>query len=161
MLRLCLHSIANVLIWGKGNAKEVSIMASLTKVEGIGKKFQRQLQKAAISTTDALLKNGATRKGRNQIAKESGISVKLILEWVNHADLFRIKGVGEEYADLLEASGVDTVVELGKRIPENLLAKMAEVNSKGKKKLVRQLPGINQVKAWVKQAKKLKRLVTH
>jgi predicted flap endonuclease-1-like 5' DNA nuclease len=136
-------------------------MASLTKVEGIGKKFQKQLQKAGISTTDALLKSGATRKGRNQIAKESGISVKLILEWVNHADLFRIKGVGEEYADLLEASGVDTVVELGKRVPENLLAKMAEVNSKGKKELVRQLPGINQVKAWVKQAKKLKRVVTH
>jgi len=136
-------------------------MASLTKVEGIGKKFQKQLQKAGISTTDALLKNGATRKGRNQIAKESGISVKLILEWVNHSDLFRIKGVGEEYADLLEASGVDTVVELGKRVPENLLAKMAEVNSKGKKKLVRQLPGINQIKAWVKQAKKLKRVVTH
>jgi predicted flap endonuclease-1-like 5' DNA nuclease len=141
--------------------KEALTMASLTKVEGIGKKFQKELQKAGISTTDALLKNGATRKGRNQIAKDSGISAKLILEWVNHADLFRIKGVGEEYADLLEASGVDTVVELGKRVPENLHAKMAEVNSKGKRKLVRQLPGINQVKAWIKQAKRLKRVVTH
>ncbi|TFG75131.1 MAG: DUF4332 domain-containing protein [Thermodesulfobacteriales bacterium] len=136
-------------------------MASLTKVEGIGKRYQKQLQKAEIATTEALLKNGATRKGRNQIAKESGISVKLILEWVNHADLFRIKGVGAQYADLLEASGVDTVVELGKRVPENLYAKMVEVNSKQKKKLVRQLPAINQVKAWVKQAKKLKRVVSH
>ena len=136
-------------------------MASLTKVEGIGKKYQKQLQKIGISTMEALLKEGATRKGRNRIAKESGITVKLILEWVNHADLFRVKGVGEEYADLLEASGVDTVVELGKRVPENLHAKMVEVNSKGKKKLVRQLPGINQVKAWVKQAKKLKRVITH
>jgi predicted flap endonuclease-1-like 5' DNA nuclease len=141
--------------------KEALTMASLTKVEGIGKKFQKELQKAGISTTDALLKNGATRKGRNQIAKDSGISAKLILEWVNHADLFRIKGVGEEYADLLEASGVDTVVELGKRVPENLHAKMAEVNSKGKRKLVRQLPGINQVKAWIKQAKRLKRVISH
>jgi predicted flap endonuclease-1-like 5' DNA nuclease len=141
--------------------KEALTMASLTKVEGIGKKFQKELQKAGISTTDALLKNGATRKGRNQIAKDSGISAKLILEWVNHADLFIIKGVGEEYADLLEASGVDTVVELGKRVPENLHAKMAEVNSKGKRKLVRQLPGINQVKAWIKQAKRLKRVISH
>ena len=136
-------------------------MASLTKVGSIGKKSQKQLQKAEISTTDALLKNGATRKGRNQIAKESGISVKLILEWVNRADLFRIKGVGTQYADLLEASGVDTVVELGKRVPENLHAKMAEVNSKRKKKLVRQLPALNQVKKWTKQAKRLKSVVSH
>jgi predicted flap endonuclease-1-like 5' DNA nuclease len=136
-------------------------MASLTKVEGIGKKYQKLLQKMGISTTEALLKEGATRKGRNHIAKESGITAKLILEWVNHVDLFRIKGVGEEYADLLEASGVDTVVELGKRVPENLHAKMAEINSKGRKMLVRQLPGINQVKAWVKQAKRLKRVITH
>jgi len=136
-------------------------MASLTKVGSIGKKSQKQLLKAEISTTEALLKNGATRKGRNQIAKESGISAKLILEWVNRADLFRISGVGTQYADLLEASGVDTVVELGKRVPENLHAKMAEINSKRKKKLVRQLPNINQVQKWTKQAKRLKRVVSH
>ena len=136
-------------------------MASLTKVGSIGKKSQKQLLKAEISTTEALLKNGATRKGRNQIAKGSGISVKLILEWVNRADLFRIKGVGTQYANLLEASGVDTVIELGKRVPENLHAKMAEVNSKRKKKLIRQLPNINQVKKWTKQAKRLKRVVSH
>ncbi len=136
-------------------------MASLTKVGSIGKKSQKQLLKAEISTTEALLKNGATRKGRNQIAKESGIPAKLILEWVNRADLFRISGVGTQYADLLEASGVDTVVELGKRVPENLHAKMAEINSKRKKKLVRQLPNINQVKKWTKQAKILKRVVSH
>jgi len=136
-------------------------MASLTKVEGIGKRYQKQLNKAGILTTEALLKEGATRKGRNRLAKESGISVKLILEWVNHADLYRINGVGEEYADLLEASGVDTVVELGKRVPENLLSKMAKANSKGKRKLVRQLPGINQVKKWLRQAKRLKRVITH
>jgi len=136
-------------------------MSSLTKVEGIGKRYQKQLNKAGILTTEALLKEGATRKGRNRLAKESGISVKLILEWVNHADLYRINGVGEEYADLLEASGVDTVVELGKRVPENLLSKMAKANSKGKRKLVRQLPGINQVKKWLRQAKRLKRVITH
>ncbi len=136
-------------------------MASLTKVEGIGKKYKKQLQKAGISTTETLLKEGATRKGRNRIAKESGITAKLVLEWVNHADLYRIKGVGNQYADLLEASGVDTVVELGKRVPENLLTKMSQVNSKGRKKLVRQLPSIKLVKAWVKQAKRLKRVISH
>jgi len=136
-------------------------MASLTKVEGIGKKHQKQLKKAGIASTEALLKNGATRKGRNQMAKESGISVKLVLEWVNRADLFRIRGIGTQYADLLEQSGVDTVVELGKRVPENLHAKMTQVNSKGKRKLVRQLPGINSVKAWVKQAKRVKRVVSY
>lgn len=136
-------------------------MASLTKVEGIGKKHQRQLLKAGISTTDSLLKNGATRKGRNQIAKDTGISAKMILEWVNHADLFRIKGVGAQYAELLEASGVDTVVELSKRVPENLHAKMSEVNSRGKKRLVRQLPAVSMIKKWVQQAKRLKKIVTH
>lgn len=136
-------------------------MASLTTVEGIGKKYQKQLQKVGISTTEALLKEGATRKGRNKIAKESGVTAKLILEWVNHIDLYRIKGVGKQYADLLEASGVDTVVELGKRVPENLLEKMSQVNSKGRKKLVRQLPSIKLVKAWVRQAKRLKRVITH
>jgi len=136
-------------------------MASLTKVGQIGKRYQKQLQKAGISTTEALLKNGATRKGRNQIAKESGISAKLILEWVNRADLFRISGVATRYANLLEQSGVDTVVELGKRVPENLLARMAKANSKGKKKLIRQLPGLKQLKKWIRHAKRLKRVVSH
>ncbi|MCH7517791.1 MAG: DUF4332 domain-containing protein [Candidatus Dadabacteria bacterium] len=136
-------------------------MASLTKAGHIGKRYQKQLQKAGISTTEALLKNGATRKGRNQIAKESGISAKLILEWVNRADLFRISGVATRYVDLLEQSGVDTVVELGKRVPENLLARMAKANSKGKKKLIRQLPGLNQVEKWIRQAKRLKRVISH
>ena len=136
-------------------------MASLTKVEGIGKKYQKQLQKAGILTTEAGQEYFFSSYGEDQMAKESGISAKLILEWVNRADLFRIKGVGTQYADLLEKSGVDTVVELGKRVPENLHAKMAEVNSKRKKKLVRQLPSLNQVKKWTKQAKRLKRVVTH
>lgn len=155
-----LNTICTSLV-NKDITKEALIMASLTKVEGIGKKFQKQLQKAGISTSEGLLKAGATRKGRNQLAKESGISAKLILEWVNRVDLFRIKGVGTQYADLLESSGVDTVVELGKRVPENLLARMEKANTKGKKRLVRQLPGLNQVKAWVKHAKRLKRVVTH
>jgi hypothetical protein len=112
-----------------------------------------------VSSTDALLKQGGTRKGRTEIAEKSGISEKLILEWVNHVDLFRIKGVFEEYADLLEEAGVDTVVELSNRNPENLYNKMVEVNAS--KNLVRQLPGQSQVADWVAQAKKLERAVSY
>jgi predicted flap endonuclease-1-like 5' DNA nuclease len=83
----------------------------------------------------------------------------LILEWVNHADLFRIKGVGEEYADLLEEAGVDTVPELAQRNPANLHAKLGEVNAA--KKLVRRLPTAAQVTDWVDQAKALPRVITY
>lgn len=106
-----------------------------------------------------LLKAGATKKGRQTLAEKTGISETLILEWVNLSDLFRIKGVGEEYSDLLEEAGVDTVVELAKRVPENLHAKMLEVNEE--KKLVRQPPGVKQVQDWVAQAKKLQRKVEY
>ena len=134
-------------------------MAKLEKVEGIGSKYAGKLRKAGIRSTNDLLKKGETPAGRKEIAKDSGITPKLILEWVNHVDLFRVKGVGEEYADLLEEAGVDTVVELGKRKPDNLHQAMATVNQK--KKLVRQLPSISQVKTWVAQAKKLPRAIKY
>jgi predicted flap endonuclease-1-like 5' DNA nuclease len=134
-------------------------VAKLTKVEGIGEVYARKLQEAGIATTDALLKQGATPKGREEIAEKAGISGKLILEWVNHTDLFRIKGVGEEYADLLEAAGVDTVPELAQRNPKNLYQKLAEVNEE--KKLVRQIPAQTQVESWVEQAKGLPRVITY
>lgn len=134
-------------------------MASLIKIEGIGEKYATQLKMVGISTTESLLDRGHTPKGRKEIADKSGISKKLILEWVNLADLFRIKGVGEEYSDLLEEAGVDTVVELAKRVPANLYSSLVEVNKK--KKLVRKLPTANQVSDWVKQAKKLPRIVEY
>jgi len=134
-------------------------MAKIINVEGIGEKYGRKLIKADISTTNALLKKGATPKGREEIAKMTGISSKLILTWVNHVDLFRITGVGEEYADLLEGAGIDTVPELAQRNPSNLRDKLVETNNK--KKLVRQLPSENQVQQWVKQAKTLPRVITY
>ncbi|MFL7892158.1 MAG: DUF4332 domain-containing protein [Anaerolineales bacterium] len=134
-------------------------MASLIKIEGIGEKYATQLKMVGISTTETLLDRGSTPKGRKEIADKSGISKKLILEWVNLADLFRIKGVGEEYSDLLEEAGVDTVVELATRVPTNLYTSLVEVNKK--KKLVRKLPTANQVSDWVKQAKKLPRVVEY
>ena len=134
-------------------------MASIEKIEGIGAAYQKKLAGVGIKTVEALLKQGATDSGREKIAKETGIAGSLILEWVNHADLWRIKGVSEEYSDLLEEAGVDTVVELAKRVPDNLYKKMKEVNTA--KKLVRRLPGPKQVAAWIEEAKKLPRVVKY
>lgn len=134
-------------------------MAKLSDIEGIGLVYTQKLQEAGISTTEALLKKGASSKGRQEITNKTGISSKLVLEWVNLADLFRIKGVGEEYSDLLEEAGVDTVVELAQRKPQNLHAKMVEVNQQ--KNLVRQVPGLSQVQDWIGQAKALPRVITY
>jgi predicted flap endonuclease-1-like 5' DNA nuclease len=134
-------------------------MASLKDVEGIGPKYSEMLHKAGITSTDSLLAKGATPTGRQEISKASGISHELILKWVNFVDLYRIKGVGSEYSELLERAGVDTVVELSKRIPEHLVEKMTQVNATDK--LVRQLPRLAQVKDWVEQAKKLPRVINY
>jgi predicted flap endonuclease-1-like 5' DNA nuclease len=134
-------------------------MASLIKIEGIGEKYATKLRMIGVSTTDTLLEKGRTPKGRQDIAQKSGITETLILEWVNLADLFRIKGVGEEYSDLLEEAGVDTVVELAQRNPANLYEKVVAVNKH--KKLVRKLPTQDQISDWVAQAKKLPRVVSY
>jgi predicted flap endonuclease-1-like 5' DNA nuclease len=134
-------------------------MASIKDVEGIGKVYAEKLSAAGVKTTGALLEKAASPKGRQQLAEKAGVSEKLILEWANHVDLYRIKGVGSEYSDLLEEAGVDTVVELANRKPENLLQAMAEANAK--KKLVRKMPSIGQVTDWVAQAKKLPRALTY
>jgi predicted flap endonuclease-1-like 5' DNA nuclease len=134
-------------------------MAKLTEIEGVGQVYAQKLQEAGIKTTQALLEKGASPEGRKEIAGKAGISETLILKWVNHVDLFRIKGVGEEYSDLLEASGVDTVPELAQRNPENLYQKLVAVNQE--KKLVRQLPTQDQVSDWIEQAKQLPRVITY
>lgn len=134
-------------------------MAKLEYVEGIGETYADKLRAAGVTTTDKLLEMGSTPKGREEIAQKAGISEKLILEWVNAVDLFRINGVGQEYADLLEEAGVDTVPELAQRKPENLYAKMVEVNTA--KKLVRAMPTEAQVADWVAQAKQLPRIVKY
>ena len=130
-------------------------MSSITTIEGIGPSYAEKLKAAGISTTEALLKAGETPAGRKALIAKTGISDALILKWVNHADLFRVKGIGGEYAELLEAAGVDTVVELAGRNATNLFAKMGEVNTQ--KKLVRKLPTQKQLEDWVNQAKELPR----
>jgi predicted flap endonuclease-1-like 5' DNA nuclease len=134
-------------------------MPSIIDVEGIGPAYKKKLKGIGIATTDALLEAGATPKGRKELAEKTGIGDALILEWVNLSDLYRINGVGSEYSDLLEEAGVDTVVELSKRVPKNLAEKMVEINTK--KKLVRKLPTETQVADWVDQAKKLPRKVSY
>lgn len=134
-------------------------MAKLTVIEGVGEAYAEKLKAAGVTTTQSLLEMGSTPKGRKDMAEASGLSPKLILEWVNRVDLFRIKGVGEEYSDLLEFSGVDTVPELAQRNPENLYAKMLEVNAE--RKLVRRPPTLAQVVNWVEQAKELPRVVNY
>ena len=134
-------------------------MPSIIDIEGIGPEYTKKLRKFGIKTVEGLLKKGATPKGREEIAKGTGIGHHSILEWVNRADLYRIKGVGQEYSDLLENAGVDTVVELSKRDAKNLTAKMTESNTK--RKVVRRLPTEKQVAGWIAQAKKLQRVVSY
>ncbi|RCK73738.1 MAG: hypothetical protein ANABAC_2811 [Anaerolineae bacterium] len=134
-------------------------MAKLEDVEGIGAAYAEKLRQAGVRSTDAFLKLAATPKGRQELAEKSGIDEKLILEWANHLDLYRIKGVGSEYSDLLEEAGVDTVVELAQRNPEHLYQKMVEVNNA--KKLVRKMPVQAQVADWIEQAKKLPRVLQY
>ena len=134
-------------------------MAALLDIEGIGETYAAKLKAVGATTQEKLLEMGSTPKGRKELAEKSGISDALILKWVNHIDLSRIKGVAGEYAELLEAAGVDTIPELAQRKAENLHAKMVEVNTA--KKLVRNLPVLTQVADWVDQAKKLPRVVTY
>lgn len=134
-------------------------MAKIIDVEGIGPEYTKKLVAAGITTTNKLLKKGATPEGRKEIEMQTGIGHALVLEWVNHVDLYRIKGVAQEYSDLLEEAGVDTVPELAQRNGSNLYAKLAEVNNK--KHLVRQLPSESQVADWIAQAKKLPRVIQY
>jgi predicted flap endonuclease-1-like 5' DNA nuclease len=131
----------------------------LLKIEGIGAEYANILANAGIKTTTSLLKKTRTPKQRTDLSKITGISKKLILEWANLADLMRIKGIGEEWSDLLEEAGVDTVKELKKRNADNLYDAMVKINAK--KKLVRRVPPRTYVKAWVKQAAKLKPMLEY
>mgnify|MGYP003386421071 CR=1 FL=1 len=134
-------------------------MTNLANIEGIGSTYATKLFEIGIVTTEGLLTRGATPAGRAEIAEQTRIDPDKVLEWVNRADLFRIKGVAEEYSDLLEAAGVDTVPELAQRNPANLLAKMMEVNAD--KKLVRRMPTQNEVSRWIDHAKVLPRRITY
>ena len=134
-------------------------MTKIIDLEGVGPVYAEKLIAAGIRSVEALLKAGATPKGRAELAEKAGVTKDQVLEWTNFADLYRIKGVGEEYSQLLEAAGVDTVPELAQRNAENLFNKIVEVNTA--KKLVRQTPSQKQVESWVAQAKDLPRAIEY
>ena len=128
-------------------------------IEGIGDVYAEKMIAAGINTVDQLLEKCAAPAGRKALAEETGITEKLILKWTNHADLFRINGIGPQFAELLEAAGVDTVKELRHRVPANLAAKLEEVNAD--KKLVRRVPSEIEVTKMVDQAKELPPMMTY
>lgn len=134
-------------------------MAKLTGIEGIGEVTASKLTEAGIDSIELLLRKGATRQGRQEIAQATGLDEGRVLRFVNHADLMRINGIGSEYSELLEAAGVDSVPELAQRNAANLTQKMAEVNEQ--RKLVRNVPSESVVSGWVDQAKALDRVVMH
>ncbi len=140
-------------------------MVSLETIGGIDPEAKRKLLSASIRTPSALLKRCGAKLGRRSVATETGISEQTILAWVNRVDLMRIHGVGSEYGDLLEASGVDTIIELRNRQPANLVATMVEVNRRAikqtRRSIVRRAPAESEVERWVAQAAKLDSLVSH
>ena len=128
-------------------------------IEGVGEVYAEKLTKIGLVKVSEFLEACATPKARADLATLTGISEKLILRWTNHADLFRIKGVGPQFAELLEAAGVDTVKELRHRVPENLQPKLEEVNAE--KHLVRRVASLKEVVKMVQQAKELPPIVTY
>ncbi len=128
-------------------------------VKGIGDVYAQKLMDAGINNTDELLEICKTPAGRKRVADETGISNDLILTWTNHIDLLRINGVREQFAELLEAAGVDTVPELARRNATNLHEKMVEVNEA--EKLSGRIPSVNQLTDWIEQAKKLPRVIEY
>ena len=134
-------------------------MAKLEIIEGIGPVYAEKLRAAGIGSVSALLRAGATPEGRRDLEEKTGIGHEYILDWVNRADLMRIRGIGEEYSDLLEWAGVDTVPELAQRNSDNLIKKILEVNEE--KRLVRRPPTRDMVARWIEQAKTLARAVSH
>ncbi|QLI82361.1 DUF4332 domain-containing protein [Chitinibacter fontanus] len=134
-------------------------MTAIVDIEGVGEAYAAKLKDAGIATVEALLEKGKTPKGRDELAEATGISGKLILKWVNHADLFRIKGVAGQFAELLEAAGVDTVAELARRNAANLAEALAKTNEE--KKLSGSTPSESQVANWIAEAKDLPRGVEY
>lgn len=131
----------------------------IEEIEGIDVIYGQKLSAAGVGTVEALLDKGGRRLSRGKLAEETGIAEKKILAWVNRADLMRIKGVGSEYSDLLEAAGVDSCLELSHRVPASLHRKMEEVNTA--RKLVRRLPTQPEVIEWISTAKSMPKVVEH
>jgi predicted flap endonuclease-1-like 5' DNA nuclease len=128
-------------------------------IEGIGPAYAAQLQGAGVATSEALLERAGPKAGRDTLAASTGISGKLLLEWANACDLMRIKGIGQQFSDLLEAAGVDSAAELAQRNPATLANTFAELNAA--RATTRRAPTEAMVSEWIVQAKQLPKVVTH
>lgn len=128
-------------------------------IEGIGAVYAAKLKEVGVKTTADLLEKGAKKSGREKLEEATGISKKLILKWTNHADLFRIKGIAGQFAELLEAAGVDTVKEFRHRVPANLHKKLVETNEA--KNLCNRVPSLTELEKMITQAKELEPLITY
>lgn len=131
----------------------------VAEIEGIGDAYAQKLESVGVKTTENLLERAASKKGREALAEETGISEKLILKWANHADLFRIKGVAGQFAELLEAAGVDTVKEFRHRVAANLHPKLIEINAQ--KNLCNRVPAVSELERMIAQAKELEPTITY
>jgi len=131
----------------------------IDQIEGIGPAYAEKLSAFGIKTTEALLEKCATKKGRSELAEKSGIPEKLILKWTNHADLFRVNGIAGQFAELLEAAGVDTVKEFRHRVAANLQPKLVEVNDS--KKLCKRVPAVSELEKMIAQANELEPVVSY
>jgi predicted flap endonuclease-1-like 5' DNA nuclease len=131
----------------------------IEKIEGIGPSYSKLLSAAGITDTAKLLERCGSRPGRDEVANVTGLNTGQLLKWANMADLMRISGVGEEFSELLEAAGVDTVKELRNRNAENLASKIKLVNAE--RKLTRTVPAASRVAKWVEQAKTLEPAISH
>jgi predicted flap endonuclease-1-like 5' DNA nuclease len=134
-------------------------VTNIEEIEGIGPAFAEKLRAAGISSVEELLSAGKTPAMRQSLAEKTGLNGDSILTWVNHADLFRINGVASEFAELLEASGVDSVPELAQRVAANLHERLNEVNSR--RSLTRRVPSVEMLQDWIKEAKTMPRMVEH
>ncbi|MPZ50789.1 MAG: DUF4332 domain-containing protein [Dehalococcoidia bacterium] len=134
-------------------------MSRIGEIEGLNRPQQVSLQKAGVKTTEDLLRLAGGTGGRQELAQKASVPESQLLEWVNRADLMRIKGIGGEYSDLLEAAGVDTIKELATRSAANLYSQIAQVNRQ--KRLTRRAPAAGQVERWVEDAKRMQPMVTH
>lgn len=131
----------------------------IEEIEGVGAVYAEKLEAAGVKKVEELLERCAAPKGRKELAEATGISEKLVLKWTNHADLFRINGVGPQFAELLEAAGVDTVKELKHRVAANLVKKLEEVNAE--KNLTNRVPSETEVQKMIDQAKELPAVMTY
>jgi predicted flap endonuclease-1-like 5' DNA nuclease len=136
-----------------------SNMSHINTIEGIGESHTKKFAEIGVTTVEHLLQAGATPKGRKELAAKTGFSEHHVLKWVNQADLFRVKGIGRQYAELLQASGVDSVKELAQRIPDHLHEKIKASNEA--KHQVHVIPNVETLTTWVEEAKQLPRVVTY